>query len=195
MESKRKPSDFQRNPRAGGRSAGIRTRGLLDPNQARYQTSPHPDILLKRDRGRAAARPLALEAPPRFELGHQDFADPCLTTWLWRHTLLFYYSRPEPRTGGRKKFSVPAPPPRSPARRGEQTGQRDGKIGASDEARTRYLHLGKVALYQMSYTRVWCPGPELNQRHADFQSAALPTELPGHRMWRRGRDLNPRPPA
>ena len=52
--------------------------------------------------------------------------------------------------------------------------------GASDEARTRYLHLGKVALYQMSYTRKWCPGPELNQRHADFQSAALPTELPGH---------------
>ena len=31
------------------------------------------------------------------------------------------------------------------------------QIGASDEARTRYLHLGKVALYQMSYTRVWIP--------------------------------------
>ena len=31
MESKRKPSDSRRNPRAGGRSAGIRTRGLLDP--------------------------------------------------------------------------------------------------------------------------------------------------------------------
>ena len=26
--------------------------------------------------------------------------------------------------------------------------------GAGDEARTRYLHLGKVALYQMSYARV-----------------------------------------
>ena len=26
-------------------------------------------------------------------------------------------------------------------------------IGAADEARTRYLHLGKVALYQMSYGR------------------------------------------
>ena len=26
----------------------------------------------------------------------------------------------------------------------------------------------------------WCPEPELNQRHADFQSAALPTELSGH---------------
>ena len=26
--------------------------------------------------------------------------------------------------------------------------------GAEDEARTRYLHLGKVALYQMSYGRI-----------------------------------------
>ena len=27
-------------------------------------------------------------------------------------------------------------------------------LGADDEARTRYLHLGKVALYQMSYVRI-----------------------------------------
>ena len=27
-------------------------------------------------------------------------------------------------------------------------------VGAEDEARTRYLHLGKVALYQMSYGRI-----------------------------------------
>ena len=27
-------------------------------------------------------------------------------------------------------------------------------FGAGDEARTRYLHLGKVALYRMSYTRM-----------------------------------------
>ena len=26
--------------------------------------------------------------------------------------------------------------------------------GAGDEARTRYLHLGKVALYRMSYARM-----------------------------------------
>ncbi len=26
----------------------------------------------------------------------------------------------------------------------------------------------------------WCPGADSNHRHADFQSAALPTELPGH---------------
>ena len=51
---------------------------------------------------------------------------------------------------------------------------------AGDETRTRYLHLGKVALYRMSYTRIWCLRPESNWRHADFQSAALPTELPRH---------------
>ena len=28
------------------------------------------------------------------------------------------------------------------------------------------------------YNFTWCHGPESNQRHADFQSAALPTELP-----------------
>jgi hypothetical protein len=27
----------------------------------------------------------------------------------------------------------------------------------------------------------WCPGAELNHRHRDFQSRALPTELPGRR--------------
>ena len=31
------------------------------------------------------------------------------------------------------------------------------EIGAGDEARTRYLHLGKVALYRMSYTRINYP--------------------------------------
>ena len=61
-------------------------------------------------------------------------------------------------------------------------------FGAADEARTRYLHLGKVALYQMSYgrimyilyeehTRNWCLRSESNQWHGDFQSPALPTEL------------------
>src|SRR5207237_10453526 len=29
--------------------------------------------------------------------------------------------------------------------------------------------------------RNWCPGAESNHRHGDFQSPALPTELPGHR--------------
>ena len=36
-------------------------------------------------------------------------------------------------------------------------------FGAGDEARTRYLNLGKVALYQMSYTRIFrrCSGDVL----------------------------------
>ena len=29
-----------------------------------------------------------------------------------------------------------------------------GAFGAGNEARTRYLHLGKVALYLMSYARI-----------------------------------------
>ena len=38
------------------------------------------------------------------------------------------------------------------------------RCGAADEARTRYLHLGKVALYQMSYGRLkWCLRSEANQ--------------------------------
>ena len=36
-------------------------------------------------------------------------------------------------------------------------------FGAGNEARTRYLHLGKVALYQMSYARNWCLRSESNQ--------------------------------
>jgi hypothetical protein len=34
---------------------------------------------------KARAFALALEAPPRFELGNRGFAVHCLTTWLWRH--------------------------------------------------------------------------------------------------------------
>ena len=65
-----------------------------------------------------------MEAPPRFELGNRGFADLCLTTWLWRHI------------ENRSQSSCPH------------------LSGAEDEARTRYLHLGKVALYQMSYSRI-----------------------------------------
>ena len=68
-----------------------------------------------------------MEVPPRFELGSGAFAELCLTTWLWH--LIKY---------GAKATLLQ-------------------KNGARDEARTRYLHLGKVALYQMSYTRMLGP--------------------------------------
>src|SRR5690349_8469856 len=41
------------------------------------------------------------------------------------------------------------------------------------------LNLVEVGL--ISFVRKkWWPGTESNRRHADFQSAALPAELPGH---------------
>ena len=70
-----------------------------------------------------------MEVPPRFELGSQGFADPCLTTWPRHHMKLSC------KKGTRGAFL-------------QLTN------GAGDEARTRYLHLGKVALYRMSYTRI-----------------------------------------
>ena len=44
--SSKKSGDCGCSHRIFGRSVGIRTRGLLDPNQARYQASPHPEILI-----------------------------------------------------------------------------------------------------------------------------------------------------
>ncbi len=103
-----------------------------------------------------------LEAPPGIGPGNRGFAVRCLTAWLWRHL-----------------YKTEA---------GAVRRTRDCCFyGAGNEARTRYLHLGKVALYRMSYARMdpprcggWCLRSELNQRHADFQSAALPTELQRH---------------
>ena len=66
-----------------------------------------------------------VEAPPRFELGNRGFAVRCLTTWLWRHIDVMRADK----------------------------GPHNDSFGAGNEARTRYLHLGKVALYRMSYAR------------------------------------------
>ena len=62
-----------------------------------------------------------LEAPPGFEPGHRDFADLCLTTWLWRRIQITkdaYFC----------VFCLVV-------------------NGAEDEIRTRDVHLGKVTLY------------------------------------------------
>ena len=124
-----------------------------------------------------------MEVTPGFEPGNQGFADPCLTTWLCHHGIYLYYMRLSEKSPhlfldfDAHTFVW-------------------ASSGAGNEARTRDLHLGKVALYQMSYARRWCPEPESNQRHVDFQSTALPTELSGQiffRAIRRGMgNFNPR---
>ena len=62
--------------------------------------------------------------------GGEGVAVLCLTTWLWRRLQI---------TGANYLLLL------------------SSVSGAGDEARTRYLHLGKVALYQMSYTRNMVP--------------------------------------
>ena len=59
-------------------------------------------------------------------------------------------------------------------------------IGAGDEARTRYLHLGKVALYRMSYTRISNAGmiiaqiPEKSREKSKFLKKGAAARL---RLW------------
>ena len=57
-------------------------------------------------------------------------------------------------------------------------------VGAGDWNRTRNLLITNQLLCQLSYTSkrqvFWCLGVESNRRHMDFQSTALPTELPRH---------------
>ena len=64
------------------------------------------------------------------------------------------------------------------------------KIGAGNEIRTRDPRLGKAVLYRWAIPAcTWCLRTESNCRHTDFQSVALPTELPRHE-WRPRSDLN-----
>ena len=57
-----------------------------------------------------------------------------------------------------------------------------GWFGAGDWNRTHNLLITNQLLCQLSYTSIsrkgWCLGVESNRRHTDFQSGALPTELP-----------------
>ena len=71
---------------------------------------------------------VVLEAPPGIGPGDEGFADLCLTAWLWRRI-------PYTASIWKKRLYCSHPPLFT---------------GAGYEVRTRYLHLGKVALYQMS---------------------------------------------
>ena len=69
------------------------------------------------------------------------------------------------------------------------------EVGAGEGNRTRNLLITNQLLCQLSYTSkhcngIWCLRVESNHRHRDFQSLALPTELPRRKLATR-RGLEP----
>ena len=111
----------------------------------------------------------------------------------------------------------PAPPFSHPPRGRESPKPGRPSIGAGNEARTRDLNLGKVALYQLSYSRnaakskseppparglrppgrgkLWSGKRGSNSRHQPWEGCALPTELfpPGTGQARRRKRKTRRP--
>ena len=67
------------------------------------------------------------------------------------------------------------------------------EYGAGDGTRTRNLLITNQLLCQLSYTsqQIWCLRVDLNHRHRDFQSLALPAELPRQRKMATRRGLEP----
>src|SRR5690348_13803603 len=55
----------------------------------------------------------------------------------------------------------------------------NGVQGRDRTIRLRSASYGGTSLCSASPV-LWCPGAGSNHRHCDFQSHALPTELPGH---------------
>ena len=84
-----------------------------------------------------AALGIHLEVTPGFEPGNESFADSCLTTWLCHQLgVSILYATFQKKSTFILDFDAHTFVWAS--------------SGAGYEARTRYLHLGKVALYQMS---------------------------------------------
>ena len=55
------------------------------------------------------------------------------------------------------------------------------QFGAGDEGRTRDIQLGRLTLYQLSYSRIiwlWCLGPDLNRHGIIFHRILSPVRLP-----------------
>ena len=67
--------------------------------------------------------------------------------------------------------------------------------GADDEARTRYLHLGKVALYQMSYIRIHGASDRNRTNDTRIFSPLLYQLSYRGKKWRPGTGSNRRPLA
>ena len=114
-----------------------------------------------------------LEVAIGFEPMNQGFADPRLTTWLCHH---INFDKNRTQETGRILCPV--------------------FYGADDEARTRYLHLGKVALYQMSYIRIKIGASDRNRTNDTGIFSPLLYQLSYRgKKWRPGTGSNRRPLA
>ena len=101
-----------------------------------------------------------MEVTPRFELGNEGFADPCLTTWLCHHIRETAFSgRFSVWSGRRGSNSLPRPwqgralpdelrPRMAPVFQHH---------GASGRSRTNDTRIFSPLLYQLSYRGIWRP--------------------------------------
>src|ERR1700712_75080 len=70
-----------------------------------------------------------------------------------------------------------------------------GTSGATDVVQGSIRHPPSIVSLTLDLNK-WCPGAESNHRHCNFQSHALPTELPGRaRAYRGDSGPCPAPPS
>ena len=101
-----------------------------------------------------------MEVTPRFELGNEGFADPCLTTWLCHHIRETAFSgRFSVWSGRRGSNSLPRPW-QGRALPDELRPQN----GASGRGRTGDTRIFSPLLYQLSYRGIWRPRRGSNPR-------------------------------
>ena len=114
----------------------------------------------RKDSEHFCSESLHLEVTPRFELGNEGFADPCLTTWLCHHTReTVFGGRFSVWSGRRGSNSLPRPwqgralpdelrPRMAPVFQHH---------GASGRSRTNDTRIFSPLLYQLSYRGKWRP--------------------------------------
>ena len=115
-----------------------------------------------------------LEVTTRFELVDEGFADPCLTTWPRHHIR----SNCCCSIWSGRRGSNSLPPPWQGGALPDELNPH-GRICASGKPMRSCHCCGKTLTYS------WCLRSESNQRHGDFQSPALPTELQRQATWMR----------